>query len=62
LRRATYHDDTFITLSLDAGVSVRDVQNSVGHRDSRQVAYYDRNRGSLPRNATHMLSAFVDGS
>ena len=53
---------TFITLSLDAGVSVRDVQHSVGHRDVRQVSYYDRNRNSLPRNATHMVSAYVEGS
>lgn len=53
---------TFITLSLDAGVSVRDVQNSVGHRDARQVSYYDRNKNSLPRNATHMVSAYVEGS
>ncbi len=53
---------TFITLALDAGVSVRDVQNSVGHRDSRQVAYYDRNKSSLPRNATHFVSAYVEGS
>lgn len=53
---------TFITLALDAGVSVRDVQNSVGHRDARQVSYYDRNRGSLARNATHTVSAYVEGS
>ncbi len=53
---------TFITLSLDAGVSVRDVQNSVGHRDARQVSYYDRHKQSLPHNATHMMSAYVEGS
>lgn len=53
---------TFITLSLDAGVSVRDVQNSVGHRDARQVSYYDRHKQSLPRNATHFLSAYVEGA
>jgi hypothetical protein len=52
----------FITLALDAGASVRDVQNSVGHHDSRQVAYYDRNKDSLPRNATHWVSTFVEGS
>jgi site-specific recombinase XerD len=53
---------TFITLALDAGVSVRDVQNSVGHRDARQVSYYDRNKASLPRNATHFVAAYVEGS
>lgn len=53
---------TFITLALDAGVSVRDVQNSVGHRDARQVSYYDRNKSSLPRNATHFVAAYVEGA
>lgn len=52
---------TFITLALDAGVSVRNVRNSVGHVDDRMVAYYDRNRESLTLNATHMVSAFVEG-
>lgn len=52
---------TFITLALDAGVSVRNVRNSVGHADDRMVAYYDRNRESLTLNATHMVSAFVEG-
>lgn len=63
-KRVSFHSlrHSFITLALDAGVPVRDVQNSVGHRDSRQVAYYDRNKNSLPRNATHMVSAFVEGS
>jgi len=53
---------TFITLALDAGVSVRDVQNSVGHHDARQVSYYDRNKSSLPRNATHFVAAYVEGA
>jgi site-specific recombinase XerD len=63
-KRITPHSlrHTFITLSLDAGASVRDVQHSVGHRDARQVSYYDRNRASLPRNSTHIMSAYVEGS
>ncbi len=63
-KRITPHSfrHTFITLALDAGVSVRDVQHSVGHADTRQVSYYDRNRESLPRNATHFVHAFVEGS
>lgn len=63
-KRITPHSfrHTFITLALDAGVSGRDVQHSVGHRDGRQVAYYDRNRASLARNATHWVSAYVEGS
>lgn len=63
-KRITPHSfrHTFVTLSLDAGVSVRDVQNSVGHADPRMVAYYDRNKASLPRHATHFVAAFVEGS
>lgn len=53
---------SFVTLSLDAGVSSRDVQNSAGHADARMTAYYDRNRESLARNATHQLTAFVEGA
>ncbi len=63
-KRITPHSmrHSFVSLSLDAGVSVRDVQNSVGHADPRMVAYYDRNKNSLPRHATHYVSAFVEGS
>lgn len=53
---------SFVTLSLDAGVSARDVQNSAGHADARMTSYYDRNRESLARNATHQLTAFVEGA
>lgn len=53
---------SFVTLSLDAGVSARDVQNSAGHADARMTSYYDRNRESLARNATHTLTAFVEGA
>ena len=53
---------SFITLSLDAGVAGRDVQNSSGHADSRMTSYYDRNKTSLARNATHTLSAYVEGA
>jgi integrase/recombinase XerD len=51
----------FVTLSLDAGATIRDVQNATGHADSRMVSYYDRNRESLDKNPTHGLSAFIDG-
>lgn len=52
----------FVTLSLDAGVSQRDVQNSTGHADNRMLLYYDRNRESLQRHATHTLTAYVAGT
>lgn len=63
-KRITPHSfrHSFVTLSLDAGASERDVQNSAGHADPRMVSYYDRNRTSLARNATHLLEPFVDGA
>jgi integrase/recombinase XerD len=51
---------TFVTLSLDAGAGVREVQNSVGHADPRMVAYYDRAKNSLSKNTTHLVSAYVE--
>lgn len=53
---------TFVTLSLDAGVSERDIQNSTGHKDPRMIHYYDRHRDNLARNATHALTAYVAGA
>lgn len=63
-KRITPHSfrHTFCTLGLDAGVSVRDMQNSLGHADARYVSYYDRAKDSIPRNATHFVSAYVEGS
>lgn len=63
-KRITPHSlrHTFITMALDAGVAVRDVQNSLGYSDSRMVAYYDHGKESLSRNATHFVSAYVEGS
>lgn len=62
-RRITPHvlRHTFITLSLDAGVSLRDVQHSAGHQDPRMTAYYDRNKTAPERHATHRLTAWLDG-
>lgn len=51
---------TFITLSLDAGAGVREVQNSVGHADARMVSYYDRNKTSLAKNTTHLVAAYLE--
>lgn len=63
-KRITPHSlrHTHITLALNAGVPVRDVVNSMGYADARQVSYYDRDKDSLSRNATHMVSAFVEGA
>lgn len=50
---------SFVTLALDAGVAERDIMASTGHSSGRMVAFYDRNRGAIERNATHAVSAFV---
>jgi site-specific recombinase XerD len=63
-KRITPHSlrHTFMTLALDAGVSVRDAANTMGYSDTRMVSYYDHGKENLPRNATHFVAAFVEGS
>jgi integrase/recombinase XerD len=60
-KRITPHSfrHAFVTLALDAGVPERDIVASTGHSSSAMVAYYDRNRGAIERNATHAVAAFV---
>jgi integrase/recombinase XerD len=53
---------TFVTLALDAGVELRDVQDAAGHADPRTTRRYDRGRNSLDRHATYRLTAFLDGA
>jgi integrase/recombinase XerD len=50
---------TFITLSLDAGVALRDVQDAAGHADPRTTRRYDKNRNSLERHPTYQLAAHL---
>ncbi|WP_225922804.1 tyrosine-type recombinase/integrase [Pseudonocardia oceani] len=50
---------TAITLALDAGAPLRDVQDYAGHRDPRTTRRYDRSRGSLDRNAAYTLTAYL---
>jgi site-specific recombinase XerD len=52
----------FITAALDAGVSLRDVQEAASHADPRTTMRYDRARGSLDRHATCMVAAYVAGA
>ena len=40
-----------ITFALDAGATVRDVQDYAGHKDPRTTRRYDHTRDSLDRNA-----------
>lgn len=53
---------THITLALNAGVNTRDLVNSLGYADARQIARYDRDKDSLVRHSAHWVSAFVEGS
>lgn len=53
---------SFMTMALDAGVSVRDASNSMGYSDTRMVSYYDHGKDNLPRHASHSVSAWVEGS
>ncbi len=51
----------FVTAALDAGVSLRDVQDAAGHSDPRTTRRYDRARHNLDRHATYAVTAFLAG-
>ncbi|MGH3217919.1 MAG: tyrosine-type recombinase/integrase, partial [Streptosporangiaceae bacterium] len=48
-----------ITLALDAGASLRDVQDYAGHKDPRTTRRYDHARDSLDRNAAYAVAAYL---
>jgi integrase/recombinase XerD len=50
---------TAITVALDAGVPLRDVQDFARHADPRTTRRYDRARHSLDRNATYAVAGFL---
>lgn len=52
----------FITNALDAGCTLRDVQEGASHSDPRTTSRYDRHRVSLDRHVAYQLAAFVAGS
>jgi integrase/recombinase XerD len=49
----------FITVALDAGMPLRDVQEAASHADPRTTMRYDRARTSLDRHATYIVAAFI---
>ena len=53
---------SFITAALDAGVSLRDVQDAASHADPRTTMRYDRARHSLDRRATYVVATFIAAS
>lgn len=53
---------THITLGLNAGVNTRDLVNSLGYADARQIARYDRDKDNLARHSSKWVSALVEGS
>ncbi len=53
---------SFITAALDAGVTLRDVQEAASHSDPRTTMRYDRGRGALDRHATYIVATFLAGA
>ncbi|MFL5844268.1 MAG: tyrosine-type recombinase/integrase [Solirubrobacteraceae bacterium] len=50
----------FVTIALDEGASLRDVQDAARHADPRTTRGYDRNRGRLERHPTHHLASVFE--
>lgn len=63
-KRVTPHGlrHSYITVGLDLGVPLRDMQIAARHSDPRTTAQYDRNRHNLDRHANHVISANLAGA
>lgn len=51
---------TFVTLGMDAGITVRDLMASTGHRRPDMIHYYDRGRDAITRDGGDQLAAWLD--
>ncbi len=51
---------SFVTLALNEGASLRDVQDAARHADPRTTRRYDRDRNNLARHPTHRLLGALD--
>jgi integrase/recombinase XerD len=49
----------FATLNLDAGASLRDLQDAMGHSSPRTTRRYDRSRGNLDRSPGYLLVGYI---
>ena len=49
----------FATLNLDAGASLRDLQDAMGHASPRTTRRYDRSRGNLDRSPGYLLASYI---
>jgi site-specific recombinase XerD len=53
---------SFVTAALNAGANMRDLQNSMGYADMRQLSRYDRDKANMARHSTHLVSTFFEGA
>ena len=53
---------SYATLSLDAGASLRDLQDALGHAEPRTTRRYDRSRGQLDRSPSYTLTTYLAGA
>jgi integrase/recombinase XerD len=62
-RRITPHSlrHSAITIALDAGLGLRDVQDFTRHEDPKTTRGYDRARNQLNRHATYAIAQYLAG-
>jgi hypothetical protein len=51
-----------VTTTLDAGISLRDVQIAARHADPRTTMRYDRARKNLDRHPNYILAFMASGT